>query len=126
MNIKNMVILGWGDIAVEKSPIKIKTELGSCVAVIFYDKKKKIGGMTHIIQPKSKGKCDTRFADVAVKELVRKMIFEKGCSRKNMVCSVIGGGNPTGVSTDICFFISCIFTFKKCLKYLELVSASTS
>jgi chemotaxis protein CheD len=69
----DLTILQIGDVVVQKAPNRLKTELGSCVAVIIYHEKLKIGGMTHIMLPKSKETKDTRFADSAIEELIAKL-----------------------------------------------------
>ncbi len=76
-----MKILGIGDLAVSNAPGEVlKTyALGSCVALILYDKKKKIAGMVHIALPTSrvnqqKGREKPgHFADTGVEVLFGEM-----------------------------------------------------
>ena len=86
---KDITYIGLGEVAVEKSPFKIKTDLGSCVAVTFYDKKNKIAGMTHIVFPKNELSKETKFANNAIPELLKQMI-EAGAKKENLECNVVG------------------------------------
>ncbi|OGS20521.1 MAG: hypothetical protein A2252_09690 [Elusimicrobia bacterium RIFOXYA2_FULL_39_19] len=70
--------------------------LGSCVAVIFYDKIKKIAGLAHVMLPgKSRRKNKTesfKYSDNAINELLRKML-SGGCRKKHIRAYLIGGAN---------------------------------
>lgn len=98
--IKEKKLLGYGEIAVEQSPIKIQTVLGSCVAVIFYDKMKKLGGMTHIMYPRVDSKFDTHGAKEAVLKVYKKM-QELGCTKTTLDCSIYGGSHTQKFGIDI-------------------------
>lgn len=84
-----------GEIIVADADSKIKCVLGSCVAVIMYDKHKKIGGIAHILLPSSKSiddckKDDYRFADIAIPHLFELML-ENGANRRNIIAYIYGG-----------------------------------
>ena len=69
--------------------------LGSCVAVIIYDKTSKIGGIAHIMLPgKSFDKTDniTKFCDDALDILFDK-VMNMGSKTDNLEISVVGGAN---------------------------------
>lgn len=68
--------------------------LGSCVGVALYDRKKRIGGLAHVMLPDSKAisrrGSPGKFADTAVQSMVREM--EKlGSRRKDIVAKIAGG-----------------------------------
>ncbi len=72
--------------------------LGSCVAVIIYDKVKRIAGMIHIALPDSKvnpKKAETRpgfFADTGMPALISEM-KKKGATKQNIWIKLTGGSN---------------------------------
>lgn len=83
------------EIYVTKSPYLIKTVVGSCIALCIWDNHSKIGGMGHIMLPKSNGNPKAppgKYADIAVKNLISTMVTE-GSSIVNMQASCIGGAS---------------------------------
>lgn len=71
--------------------------LGSCVALILFDKKAKIHAMSHILLPsfnKVKEKTPLRYphkyADHAVKDLITATI-RKGATKSNLKAVIVGG-----------------------------------
>lgn len=70
--------------------------LGSCIALVLYDVRKKIGGLAHIMLPslqmaKDKSK-PTKFADSCVHLLLGKM-EAMGASRLYIRAKIFGGAN---------------------------------
>jgi len=92
-NLDKVINVGIADIKYASSPNSLRTNLGSCVALILFDKVQKIGGLVHIMLPKSYkpeakiGKC----ADTAVPEIINTMINKKGSSKINLVAKIFGG-----------------------------------
>jgi chemotaxis protein CheD len=92
--------VGIGEVKVSNNPEDIlKTyALGSCVAVIMYDKEQKVAGMIHIALPDSSvnpKKAATRpgfFADTGLPVLLEDM-RKNGATRKNSWIKLIGGAN---------------------------------
>lgn len=85
--------VGIGEYKIGK--IKISSiGLGSCVALILYDRKLKTGGLAHVMLPESNGRCDrpAKFADTAVPLLVCEM-EKNGSSRKNLSACLVGGAS---------------------------------
>lgn len=83
-----------GEVRVERDPVVLRTNLGSCVGVVLYDPVAKWGGLAHIVSPESiqeLGKVSTSYADIAIPTLLD-MMFEKGCLKNNIVCTIGGGG----------------------------------
>lgn len=68
--------------------------LGSCIALILYDKMHDIAGMSHILLPSSKnGQVENyphKFADSSVKDLMNEM-KKKGAKLDNIKAAIIGG-----------------------------------
>lgn len=96
----NRMDIGIGEYKISDDPqVMLKTyALGSCVAVIVYDKVEKIAGMIHIALPDSKinpKKAETRpgfFADTGVPLLIREM-RKRGASKQNSWIKLVGGSN---------------------------------
>ena len=76
----DIVKVGIADMNIIKYPSLIRTSgLGSCVGVVIYDEKKELAGMAHVMLPDSSlarsGQFNiAKFADTAVKELVKKLL----------------------------------------------------
>ncbi len=66
--------------------------LGSCVAIILYDPVARIGGVVHVLLPKSPVKCDKeeKYADTGTKKLVREML-NHGAKKERLVAKLVGG-----------------------------------
>nr|A9AB16.1 RecName: Full=Probable chemoreceptor glutamine deamidase CheD [Methanococcus maripaludis C6] len=82
-----------GDIGVAKSPESIETLLGSCVAIILYDRGKKVGGVAHVMLPKSRNAAEKnpgKYADTALPELLDRMT--KLGARKDKLTAKLAGG----------------------------------
>jgi len=99
----NKYMLQPGYIYVAKAPTLISTVLGSCVSVVLYDKKKKIGGMNHFRYPyvKERSKMTPVFGNVSTYALINIML-ENGSKIKNMIAHLFGGArNPDISDVDI-------------------------
>ena len=84
-----------GYVYFSKSPTKIQTVLGTCVAVCLWDKKQKFGGMNHFMHPvaKESSKATPIFGNAAMTALLR--IMEKAGSRTaDIIAQIFGGGQP--------------------------------
>ncbi len=88
------VDVGIGKLEVSKdSRVFVARALGSCVGVAMYDKKKKIGGMAHVLLPegdKNKPEKPAMYADEAVRKL-RKKIIDLGGNKRNLEAKIAGG-----------------------------------
>lgn len=91
--MSTVIKVGMADYKVGNGPDKLLTlGLGSCIGITLYDKKKKQGGMAHIMLPKNPNP-DTptpKFADSGV-ELMIKDLEKMGLNAKIMEAKVIGG-----------------------------------
>lgn len=90
--------VGISDYKITESPNQLLTlGLGSCVGVIIYDEKSKIGGLSHIMLPDSemfKGRDNLKaekFADLAIPKMVDEL-KEKN-HRGKLVAKIAGGAS---------------------------------
>ena len=82
-----------GGLEVAKSPEVLETLLGSCVALMLYDRGKKIGGMAHIMLPYADSpnvKDPGKYANTAVPTLIDKM-SALGARPDKLVAKIAGG-----------------------------------
>jgi len=64
-----------GQLHVAQTPTVITTILGSCVSVCLWDMRARFGGMNHFMLPQLAGGAQSpRFGNVAMKELVDRMV----------------------------------------------------
>lgn len=90
-----------GEANVGKAGEKLFTVVGSCVAVMLYDKVEKIGGMIHIMLGYSKGNQDNicKYADTGIPFLINMMI-KKGAGRHRLMGAKISGGAELLMKSD--------------------------
>jgi chemotaxis protein CheD len=73
--------------------IAFKTLLGSCVAIMFYDKVTKIKGMNHFLLPKTNNtNDDMKYGLYSVEAMLNEM-YKLGCSKGNMIAKISGGAD---------------------------------
>jgi chemotaxis protein CheD len=73
--------------------IAFKTLLGSCVAIMFYDKVTKIKGMNHFLLPKtSNTNDDMKYGLYSVEAMLNEM-YKLGCNKDSMVAKISGGAD---------------------------------
>ncbi len=71
--------------------------LGSCIAVMLYDPKRRVGGMIHFMLPMSSTSPDKAndkpgmFADTGIPLLFNEM-YKMGCDKSDLIVKVAGGG----------------------------------
>jgi chemotaxis protein CheD len=77
-----------------KETCLIKTILGSCVSVCFYDPILKIGGMNHFMLPvwNGDGLESPKYGNIAIQMLLEKMLA-LGSQKRNIVAKIFGGAN---------------------------------
>lgn len=86
-----------GDVAVSGDDVVFRTTLGSCVSVVLYDVRKRIGGVNHFQAPgrppdRDRLRRPGAYASNAV-ELLIKGMYEKGCRIEDLRAKVFGGGS---------------------------------
>jgi chemotaxis protein CheD len=82
-----------GEVFFAPAPHRLMTLLGSCVAVCLWDRRLRMGGMTHSLLPRCIQRADStggQGADAAIDELVRRM-NQSGCRTMDMVAKLFGG-----------------------------------
>ncbi|MCP4969551.1 MAG: chemotaxis protein CheD [Arcobacter sp.] len=84
-----------GEFAVGKDidSIAFKTLLGSCVAIMFYDKIKKIKAMNHFLLPTSNStNDDMKYGLYSVEAMLNEM-YKQGCTKENLTAKISGGAD---------------------------------
>lgn len=84
-----------GEFAVvgDNENIAFKTLLGSCVAIMFYDKVKKIKGMNHFLLPATDNSNeDMKYGLYSVEAMLNEM-YKLGCNKANMAAKISGGAD---------------------------------
>jgi chemotaxis protein CheD len=86
------VYLQPGQLYAAGQPSAVTTVLGSCVAICLWDDAASIGGMNHYLLPffAGAGKGSPRFGNVAVAQLVERLIA-LGAARSRLQAKVFGG-----------------------------------
>lgn len=85
-----------GDLHVSDEPCRIKTLLGSCVAVTVHNRKRRFGGMNHFMLPevipeRRRAERDFRFGDLSTQYLIERML-DYDDNRSHLEVKLFGGG----------------------------------
>ena len=72
----------------------IRAVLGNCVAVTFYDKSNRFGGMNQFVFPNTDRREDmtAQYGNVGIRALFR-MLIDMGANRSGIVAQIIGGSD---------------------------------
>ena len=97
---EDLIVVGIGECRIASPPaLTVATyALGSCVAVVAWDRKLKTGGLLHAMLPDSsidpvKAKANPGiFVDTGVPTLLRDLL-ELGCAKKQLRWCLAGGAN---------------------------------
>lgn len=96
--MSEQVKVGISDYRITHAPNQLATlGLGSCIGIVIYDERTKIGGLSHIMLPDSKffsNKTDLKiekFADLAIPKMVEELRLEG--SSKKLVAKIAGGAS---------------------------------
>jgi chemotaxis protein CheD len=84
-----------GDLFFGASPAKVSTLLGSCVSVVLWHPKRRIGGMCHYVLPYGtprKGGKPGAYADAAIEALYQAVI-RAGSRPREYRTTLVGGGH---------------------------------
>jgi chemotaxis protein CheD len=89
--------VGLAEAVVSSSPdILLCLALGSCVAIVLYDFKSKIGGLAHVMLPRSNETktehSPGKFANTAIEFVLREML-RKGSSKEHIKAKIVGGAH---------------------------------
>ncbi len=91
-----VIKVGMADLNAASNPGILTTlGLGSCVGIVFYDDKNKIGGMAHIMLPSSRiaggdNINEAKFADTAIEKLLD-LMAGMGAKFTNITAKLAGG-----------------------------------
>ena len=92
-----------GEIFATDRPVEVSTVLGSCVSVCLWDPVCGAGGINHFVSPVEEGADDplsNRYGEPAIKNLLKRM-EDLGSLRRDIRCSVFGGGRVMDLHYDI-------------------------
>jgi chemotaxis protein CheD len=97
-----IVSVAIGRWAVAPAPAKIRTLLGSCVGVVLYDRKRRLGGVAHIVLPDSRGSTEHpgKFADTAIPALIAEIQKWPGGDGSLRLTAKLAGGARMFQSTQ--------------------------
>lgn len=90
-----------GYIFLPTQPTVVSTVLGSCVAVILWDKRRKVGGINHFQMPACRpgDQPTARFGDASTVMLIRMMV-QDGSEKKHLEAQIFGGAYNPEVSSQ--------------------------
>jgi chemotaxis protein CheD len=102
-----ILAVGVADIQIGKSPVVLKTNLGSCVAVCLYDREKKAGGMLHCMLPEkmkyfnlTPGIKPAKFADSGIDELIHQLEKTYFTDPFKLTAKIFGGAKVIRLITQ--------------------------
>ncbi len=98
----NLLTVGIGGLEVsgDKGAVLITHGLGSCIAIIVFDPRRKVGGMLHFqlptstLSPVRAAESPGTFADTGIPLLFEKM-YALGSKKGDIVVKATGGGTST-------------------------------
>ena len=99
--MNEVITIGIADAAIARQPcILVTYALGSCVGVCLYEKKRRIGGMVHILLPNSSAAIERsnpcKFADSGCEYLLQRMLF-RGAQQSFVTAKIVGGATMFAV-----------------------------
>jgi chemotaxis protein CheD len=97
------IAVRMGEIAVSSDPgdVLLSIGLGSCIGLALVDERRGIAGLAHVMLPEALagGGPAGKFADVAVPELVRRMVA-LGAVRTSLKAILVGGAQMFSLGTS--------------------------
>jgi chemotaxis protein CheD len=91
--MSEQIKVGMADYKVSEGPNRLITlGLGSCIGITVYDKRRKIGGMAHIMLPKNPDptKSIAKFADTAIEAMLNDLA-NMGAGVRSLEAKLAGG-----------------------------------
>jgi chemotaxis protein CheD len=93
------VIGGEFAVVSDSENVAFKTLLGSCVAIMFYDRVKKIKGMNHFLLPSTNNSNeDMKYGLYSVEAMLNEM-YKQGCIKSNMAAKISGGADIINIGS---------------------------
>ncbi|MEA3288926.1 MAG: chemotaxis protein CheD [Campylobacterota bacterium] len=94
------VIGGEFAVAKDSDGIAFKTLLGSCVAIMFFDKNLNIKGMNHFLLPATDNSNeDMKYGLYSVEAMLNEM-YKLGCRKENMAAKISGGADIMNIGSS--------------------------
>lgn len=92
-----------GEIGVARDAGTLRTFLGSCVGLALHDRRRRVAGLAHIVLPESRGQAAQpgRYADTAIKELLRQLRELAGGESLQVVAKLVGGAKMFGFQSGV-------------------------
>lgn len=92
MKKNNRIVVKIGHFGIARGQkVLITRGLGSCVGLVLYDEKVKVGGLVHLLLPENPGSGrPTKYVDTGIELLIEKM-EEKGANKERMIAKLAGG-----------------------------------
>jgi len=95
------VIGGEFAVVADSENIAFKTLLGSCVAIMFYDKQMKVKGMNHFLLPATDNSNeDMKYGLYSVEAMLNEM-YKLGCRKENMAAKISGGADIMNLGSAV-------------------------
>jgi chemotaxis protein CheD len=90
-------VVGIAEVKTARDPERLTAfGLGSCVGVVLYDDKNRVGGLAHAMLPSSRFHPDSpipgKYADSAI-EFLLKILLEEGAELGRLKAKLVGGAN---------------------------------
>ena len=93
------VIGGEFAVVYDDENVAFKTLLGSCVAIMFYDKNLKVKGMNHFLLPATNNSNeDMKYGLYSVEAMLNEM-YKLGCRKENMAAKISGGADIMNIGS---------------------------
>ena len=95
------VIGGEFAVVSDNENIAFKTLLGSCVAIMFYDKVMQVKGMNHFLLPATDNSNeDMKYGLYSVEAMLNEM-YKLGCRKENMAAKISGGADIMNLGSTV-------------------------
>lgn len=92
------VIGGEFAVGSDDDNVAFKTLLGSCVALMFYDRNKKVKSMNHFLLPNTDSTIsDMKYGLFSVEAMLNEM-YKMGCKKEDIVAKISGGADIMGLN----------------------------
>lgn len=90
-------MVGMGQIVLARPPATLSAVLGSCIGVVLYHPRLRVGALGHVVLPDSSGRTGSgaKFADQAVPAMVEEL-ERQGANRAGLVARIAGGASMFG------------------------------
>jgi chemotaxis protein CheD len=86
-----------GEIVLSRAPGKLTAVLGSCIGVVLYHPRLRVGALAHVVLADSDGRTGPagKFADTAVPEMIR-LLQSQGAMASGLTARIVGGAHMFG------------------------------